>query len=409
MDEFDKKVARMPEPTLLGTDDLSISRTNSSKTIVAEPINSEVNHHLQKPPGLPSIQPEAREDQTKPPARDLPSVPVAEDGLGGAQPIKRFSSLPNTRRSSTHTHQGPTAAVLNNNTVANPSQGNSNNRSKEEEAGLTKRLEALKPPDHDGQSQQRGGAGGPSPGGAANAAGGMPNSHGSVPGGGSRLPPLKPKVSEEARKSQNALSDGVAGVVNSPKGSAETPPADNGNKTLARYDAGKALNLKKNVDNMNRAFAEGADEVADASLENHSPAGIEQGKGNDLPSSESVLPGKEPTPPAGSVPLARSKTRRNLHETSKFIRHEPGGNGSAGDSQGSGRQAARVAFQEKPSSPNAASQEKSKINPENEMGTGAAAAQASDQKEAHFEKGRGVRENEGMADGTRVEEYSDSE
>jgi hypothetical protein len=314
MDEFDKKVARMPGPTLLGTDDPSLSRANSSNTIIAETINPEVNHHLQNPPGLPSIQPEA-----------------------------------------------------------------------------------LKPPDQDRQSQQRGGAGGPSPGGAANAAGGMPNSHGSVPGGGSRLPPLTSELSNEDRKFQDALSDGVAGVVNSQKGSAEPPPAANIKKGRTVYTAEKASNLKKNVDNMNREFAEGADEVAGASLENSRPAAAGQDKANESPRSDGVLPVKKPVPPSTPpAPLIRALAHRDLRKTTAsgtvLIKDQSRNNISVDDSQGSGRRTARVVFQGTTSSPNAASREKSKIKPENKMGTGAAAAQASDSQEKLFQPGKGPHE-----------------
>jgi hypothetical protein len=165
--------------------------------------------------------------------------------------------MPNLRDKITNPDKGTShAAVQKNATMANPSHGNSNNRSKEEEAALTKRLEALEPPDEDGQSQQRGKAGGPSPEGAANAAGGMPNSHGSVPGGGGQLPPLKPKVSEEARKSQHSLHAGVAGVVGSQRGSAETPPAGDGKRTRHVYDAEKASAVQKKIQNLKDVWHE---------------------------------------------------------------------------------------------------------------------------------------------------------
>jgi hypothetical protein len=203
-------------------------------------------------------------------------------------------------------------------------------------------------------------------------------------------------VSEEARKSQNALSDGVAGVVNSPKGSAETPPADNGNKTLVRYDAGKALNLKKNVDNMNRAFAEGADEVADASLENHSPAGIEQGKGNDLPSSQSVLPVKTPVPPTSTAPLTRSRRLGKIvpNDQLSFIKEQQYETRDAKNVQGGDQQAARLAFTENPTSSSAGddhSKHSAKKNTHIRAGPGARTSPAP--QDPLFQKGKAPEEN----------------
>jgi hypothetical protein len=225
----------------------------------------------------------------------------------------------------------------------------------------------------------------------------MPNSHGSVPGGGSLLPPLKSEMSKKDRKSQMALSDGVAGVVDSQKGSAETLPADNIKKGRAVYDARKASNLKKNVDNMNREFAEGADEVAGASLENSRPAAAGQDKANESPRSDGVLPVKKPVPPSTPpAPLIRALAHRDLRKTpasgTVLIKDQSRNNSSADDSQGSGRRTARVVFQGTTSSPNAASREKSKIKPENKMGTGAAAAQASDSQEKLFQPGKGPHE-----------------
>jgi hypothetical protein len=280
------------------------------------------------------------------------------------------------------------AAVQKNATMANPSHGNSNNRSKEEEAALTKRLEALKPPDHDGQSQQRGGAGGPSPGGAANAAGGMPNSHGSVPGGGSRLPPLTSELSNEDRKFQDALSDGVAGVVNSQKGSAEPPPAASRERTRGWYTKENALKVK----NMHREFAEGADEVAGASLENSRPAAAGQDKANESPRSDGVLPVKKPVPPSTPpAPLIRALKHRNLRKTpasgTVLIKDQSRNNSSDNASLGSGQQAAKTAFQESSTS-SLPGDARSKLKAQQSIrkGAGPGAQTSSEPHEAHFQK-----------------------
>jgi hypothetical protein len=212
----------------------------------------------------------------------------------------------------------------------------------------------------------------------------MPNSHGSMPGGGGLLPPLNSKSSDKDRKSQMALSDGVAGVVDSQKGSGKTTPAGNIKKGLALYDAGKASAVQKHVQNLINVWNETED----------------RGNGNDLSSSESVLHGKKPVRPADR--LAKGDGR-NKQEKVRLIRDANGG-------QVNPRVPARVEFQgdSMQSSTNddhRDHQEKGSVH----QGQGFAAGIATASREMHFQKGKGVHENEGMADGMIVEEFSDSD
>jgi hypothetical protein len=185
------------------------------------------------------------------------------------------------------------------------------------------------------------------------------------------------------------------------------------------YDAEKASAVQKKIQNLKDVWheTEETEDLAGTSHENHSPAGTEPGKVNDLSSSESVLPGKKPVPPSTPpAPLVRALSHRDLRRTSAsdtvLIKDPSRNNSSANASLGSGQQAAKIAFTESGTSslPGDACS-KLKAQQSTRKGAGPGAQTSSGPQELLFQQGRVSHENEGMADGDgmRVEEFSDSD
>jgi hypothetical protein len=193
-------------------------------------------------------------------------------------------------------------------------------------------------------------------------------------------------VSGEARKSQKDLHAGVARVEGKNEGNGEKTQAGSGAQHHPRYNAGFRNEVAETMNNLTKVWRETEErgEEFDDIREEPSPAATNQRE-----ATSSVNGGIEPQRPYG--PVNRTQSVRRL-TGSVLIKDQPGKNSSAGAGQGSGRRTARVVFQGTTSSPNAASREKSKIKPENKMGTGAAAAQASDSQEKLFQPGKGPHE-----------------